>query len=152
MLAESALAVAAFKCSVGIIHLLGQTGTRAWANGAGTEDLGQTHPAGAMLPFLLLLESCGHWSSLFSGVTRRLAGCESHYVFTHLPVLTAGFAPRKGVAPVSWHGGYLSVWLRDCDVALEREGFQIGPLGLPRADGMAQVGQGPPGRAGPTQS
>ena len=31
MLAKSALAVAAFKCSVGITHLLAQTGTRAWA-------------------------------------------------------------------------------------------------------------------------
>lgn len=57
MLAESALAGAAFKCSVGITHLLGQTGTRAWASGAGTGDLGQTHPAGATLPFFLLLVS-----------------------------------------------------------------------------------------------
>lgn len=160
MLSESALAVAAYRCPVGITPSPwsgrdrgpGPVG-RGWGPGPveGAGALGRVLLAGPTLPFPRLLETCGRQASLLGAVAGRLCGvfCESHCVFAHLPCLQQALLPGR-VWPLC-PCGCLSVCLSDCDVALEREGFQIGPLGLPRADGTAQVGQGPPGRARPTQ-
>ena len=106
---------------------------------------------GAAPPCPLLLEACGHQSLLLSAVSRRLCGvlCEAHGVCAHLPVLTAGFAPRKGVAPVSWRGGCLSVWYVTVTLLLRKRASRLGlsaspePVGRHRGDKDLQAELGP---------
>ena len=76
MLAESALWQRTAAQWASPISLVRQ-GPGPWASGEGTGALGQVPLAGAALPFPLLPEACGRQPLLFSGVTRRCAGCSA---------------------------------------------------------------------------
>ena len=116
MLAESALAVAAYRCPVGITHLRGQAGTGALGQWGGAGALGQwrgpgpVEGAGALgqvllegptLPFPCLLETCGRQASLLGAVAGRLCSVfrESHCVSAHLPCLQQALLPGRALCP-----------------------------------------------------
>ena len=105
MLAESALwqrTAAQWASPISLVR----RGPGPWASGEGTGALGQVPLAGAALPFPLLPEACGRQPLLFSGVTRRCAGCSASltvlrtYPCSRQASLQEGCGPCPGVAGV----------------------------------------------------